>query len=126
MAVEVFANDAAATVTAGPSGSTAPSAGTVETWTFSVSTFAAISSSASPATHSFAADTTASAETEKVDITNVTGSGPYTATVTRGADGTAPVTHAVPFTLQQVIAAGSCAAFQTPVPAQIAQRTFAV
>jgi hypothetical protein len=107
MAVEVFANDATAVVTAG--GTTAPAAGTVETWTLSGSTFAAISSSAVPATFSYAADALASAESEKFLIANVSGS---TATVTRGADGTTPVAHASGFTVQQVLTRASLEALQ--------------
>jgi hypothetical protein len=108
MALEVFANDGAATVTSG--GTTAPSAGTVETWTLSASTLPTISSSSIPATQAYVADSLASVEAEKILFTNVTGSGPYTATVTRGADGTTPVAHTTPFTVKQVITRAS---FQT-------------
>lgn len=115
MAVEVWANDASATVSSG--GTTAPSAGTTETWTLAGSTFPALSSSASPATQAYAADP--AAESEKVLITNVSGS---TATVTRGADGTTPVAHASGFTIVQVLARASYQALQGPVGAVVAQR----
>lgn len=109
MAVEVFANDAVATVTSG--GTTAPSAGTGETWMLSSSTFPAVSSSATPPTQCYVADTASGAETEKVLITNISGS---TATVTRGADGTTPVIHASGFTIAQVLTRASLQGLQEP------------
>jgi hypothetical protein len=117
VAVEVFANDATATVSSGGTG--APSAGTVETWTLSGSTLPAVSSSAVPATCCYVADQAAGAESEKMLVTNISGS---TATVTRGADGTAPVTHASGFAVQQVLTRATVQALQVPVPAQAAQR----
>ena len=105
MAMEVWANLASATVTSG--GTTAPSAGTVQTLTLSGSTFPAISSTATPATIAYAGDP--AAPSEVFLITNVSGS---TATVTRGADGTTPVTHAAGFTLDQVLSRASLKALQ--------------
>jgi len=105
MAVEVFANDGQATVTSG--GTTAPSAGTTETWTLSGSTLAAVSSSASPPTQCYVCDP--AAESEKILIVNISGT---TATVTRGADGTTPVAHSSGFTVQQVITRATMQALQ--------------
>jgi Pectate lyase superfamily protein len=110
MAFELFANDGQATVTAG--GTTAPSAGTVESWTLSGSTLPAASSSANPPTQFYACDALSSAESEKVLITNISGS---TATVTRGADGTTPVAHTTPFTIQNVVTRASLGVFQRRV-----------
>jgi hypothetical protein len=95
MAVEVFANDGQAAVTSG--GTTAPSAGTVQTWTLSGSTLPAVSASATPPTQCYVCDP--AAESEKILVTDISGA---TATVTRGADGTTPVTHSSGFTVQQV------------------------
>lgn len=121
MAVEVWANDGSATVTAG--GTTAPAAGTVESWTLAGgSTLPAVSSSASPATCCYIADSAPGAEAEKVLVTNITGT---TATVTRGADGTTPVAHSTPFTAWNTLTRASYEALQVPVPAQVAQRTTA-
>lgn len=106
---EVFANDGSATVTAG--GTTAPSAGTGESWTLSGSTLPAVSSSAAPPTWCYVADVTAGAEPEKILVTNISGA---TATVTRGADGTIPIAHTTPFTIQQVVARASLKSFVTP------------
>lgn len=117
MAVEVFANDAAATVTSGGTG--APAAGTVESWTLSGSTLPSVSSSAVPPTQCYVADAATGAEPEKILVTNISGT---TATVTRGADGTTPVTHSAGFTIQQVLTHGSLLLLQVPVPAQLAQR----
>jgi hypothetical protein len=120
MAVEVFANDATATVTAG--GSTTPSAGTVESWTLSSSTMPAASASSVPPAFCYVADQATGAEPEKILITDITGS---TATVTRGADGTTPIAHTIPFVIQQVLSRATLLALQVPVPAQIAQRMLA-
>jgi hypothetical protein len=106
MAVEVFANDGQATVTSG--GTTAPAAGTVQTWTLSGSTLPAVSSSATPATQCYVCDP--AAESEKILVTNISGT---TATVTRGADGTTPVTHSAGFTVQQVLTRASLQAHQS-------------
>lgn len=100
VALEVFANLPSTTVTSG--GTDAPSSGTVQTWTVASSAgFPAASSSALPATQFHIADTAAQAET--ILVTNVSGT---TWTVTRGADGTTPVSHASGFTVTQVISEG--------------------
>ena len=117
MAVEVFANDASATVAASQ---TAVSAGTVQSWTISSSTLPAASASSVPPAQCYVLDP--AAETEKILITDITGT---TATVTRGADGTTPVSHASGFTIQQSITRATLLLLQVPVPAQIAQRMLA-
>lgn len=106
MAVEIWANDASATVTSG--GTDAPSAGTSESWTLSGSTLPAVSSSASPPTQCYVCDP--AAESEKILVTNVSGT---SATVTRGADGTTPVAHSAGFTIVQVLAHASYVGLQT-------------
>jgi hypothetical protein len=111
MAIEVWSNDGSATVTSG--GTTAPAAGTVESWTLAAgSTLTSVSSSSSPATQCYITDTATTPEPEKMLMTNVTGTGPYTATVTRGADGTTPVAHTTPFTIRNVVNRGTLLALQ--------------
>ena len=101
MAVEVFGNLPNTTVTSG--GTTAPASGTVETWTVaSSSSFPAVSSSGTPPTQLHVADIAANSEV--VAVTNISGT---TWTVTRGAEGTTPVTHAAGFTVYQVVSAGA-------------------
>lgn len=98
MATEVFTNDATTTVTTG--GTTAPAGGTVETWTVASSaTFPGASTGAGTQFH--VADP--AAPTEKILVTNVSGA---TWTVTRGAEGSAPLAHAAGFTIRQVFTAG--------------------
>jgi len=107
VAVEVFANDGAATVASG--GATTPVAGTVESWTLGSSTLPAVSSSATPPTWCYITDQANDAE--KMLVTNISGS---TATVTRGADGTTPIAHASGFTVNQVATRASLTALQSP------------
>lgn len=98
---ELFANQASTTVSSG--GTTAPSPGTSEAWTVASSSgFPAASNSASPAT--FFRVTDPASSTEKMIVTNVSGT---TWTVTRGAEGTTPVTHASGFTVQNVVTAAA-------------------
>jgi hypothetical protein len=108
MAVEVWANDGTASVISGGTG--APAAGTVESWTLSGSTLPAVSSTATTPTCCYLADVLSTAKTEKILVTNISGA---TATVTRGADGTTPVTHATGFTVENVITRASLAALQS-------------
>jgi hypothetical protein len=110
-ALEVFANDAAAIVSSGGTG--APAQGTVETWTLSGSTLPAVSSSATPPTQCYVADINSGSESEKMLITNISGT---TATVTRGADGTTPVTHSAGFTVNQVVTHASLISLQNAAP----------
>lgn len=105
MALEIFANNPATSVTSG--GTTAPAQGTVETWTVASSaTFPAASASASPATQFHVADPMEPGEI--IAVTNVNGS---TWTVTRGAEGTTPVAHAAYFAIEQVVTAGALSGF---------------
>jgi Pectate lyase superfamily protein len=100
-AYQVYANNATAIVTSG--GTTAPSSGTVESWTIAGSTLPGAStgvtafSIADPAL-----------PTEKILVTNISGT---TATVTRGSEGTTPVAHAAGFTVNQVVTAGGFSLF---------------
>lgn len=98
MARDLFTNQASTTVAASK---TAPAAGTSESWTVaSSSAFPSASNSASPATQFYVADP--NAPTELILVTNVSGT---TWTVTRGADGTTPVTHSSGFTVKNVVPA---------------------
>ena len=102
---EVFANVVTGTVTAG--GTTAPAAGTSQTWTVNF-TSAAPATGASSSTWFYLADTSASAGTEMILVTSCPGgTGSMSVTVTRGADGTTPVAHTTGFTVQQVITRAS-------------------
>lgn len=102
MALETFANNALTTVSSG--GTTAPDAGTSETWTVaSSSTFPGADSSAAVPTQFHVKDNSSSASSEIILVTNVDGT---TWTVTRGAEGTTPVAHTSGFTIQQVVTAG--------------------
>jgi hypothetical protein len=92
---EIFANDGQAVVTSG--GTTAPSPGTVETWTLAGSTLPVLSGSQ----FFYAADDAPAGEPEKFLFTANNGT---TATVTRGADGSSTVAHAAGFSVSQVIA----------------------
>lgn len=106
MALELYANDAAATVSSG--GTDAPVPGTVEMWTIINSTLPAVSSSGTPATVCYVSDP--AALSEKILVTNISGS---TATVTRGADSTTPVTHATGFNVRQVLTHESLVTLQS-------------
>ena len=99
--LELFSNQASTTVSSG--GTTAPAAGTVQTWTVASSTgFPAASNTAVPPT--FFRITDPASSTEKMIVTNVSGT---TWTVTRGAEGTNPVAHSSGFTVQNVIDAAA-------------------
>jgi hypothetical protein len=105
--VELFANQPSTTVSSG--GTTAPAQGTSQTWTVvSSTTFPAASSSAIPPTQFHVVDMATGKSSEIILVTNVSGS---TWTVTRGAEGTTPVTHTVGFTIQQVVTAGGLSNF---------------
>lgn len=102
---ELYANNATTTVTSG--GTTAPAAGTSETWTVSSSSpFPPASSTATPPSVFHVADTAVGSTTETIQVTNVSGS---TWTVTRGADATTPVAHSPGFTIQNVLSSSSLA-----------------
>lgn len=101
-----FANQPVTTVTNG--GTDAPAQGTSEQWTVSSSAlFPAASLSAVPPTFFAVADTAATSEI--IQVTAATTSSPWVWGVTRGAEGTSPVTHASSFTVMQVITAGDLA-----------------
>lgn len=104
-----FYNNTAATVSSG--GTTAPLAGTAESWTVATAGLAGFPVSFAGPFH--VADPALTGE--KILVTAISGAGPYTWTVTRGDEGTTPVAHAPGFTIQQVVTAGEYAALTPPV-----------
>lgn len=97
MPIEVFANNAQTTVPTG--GTTAPAAGTTESWTVaSAAGFPAASNVASPAAQFTIVDP--AAQGELIRVTNVAGT---TWTVTRGVEGTTPVAHTAGFTIAAIV-----------------------
>jgi len=104
---ELFtANFAVATVSTG--GATAPSAGSSETWTVASSAMFGAATTGVSVFH--VSDQAAGKTGEIIAVTNVSGT---TWTVTRGAEGTTPVTHSAPFSVQQAITAGFLAYLAT-------------
>ena len=101
-AAELFANTPVTTVTSG--GTDAPVSGTVETWT--VASAAEFPAAATGVTQFHVGDPAATSE--MIAVTNVSGT---TWTVTRGAEGSTPVTHSAGFTIQQVGTAGVLGSF---------------
>jgi Pectate lyase superfamily protein len=88
-------------------GTTAPAAGTSESWTVaSSSAFPAAANGSTPPTQFHVADINANSEI--MAVTNVSGT---TWTVTRGAESTTPVTHTAGFTVYQVATAGGMGSF---------------
>lgn len=82
----------------------APAALTAETWTVSSSSqFTAVNSSGTPPTQFAIAD--AAAPSEIIWVTNMSGAGDNTWNVTRGEEGTTPVTHAAGATFYQAVTA---------------------
>lgn len=100
-----FFNNPSATVTSG--GTTAPSPGTTENWT--VSSVTGFPTSLSGGATFCLVDSALT--TEKVQVNTITGSGPYTFGVTRGAEGTTPVAHTSGFTVQEVVTGGQFGLF---------------
>jgi len=99
MAQVLFADLPSTTVSSG--GTTAPGAGTQETWTVASSaSFPAVTTGTLTQFH--VADTALTAEL--IAVTNISGT---TWTVIRGSDGTAPVAHTTGFTVRQTVAAGT-------------------
>lgn len=98
MTTENFANQPAGTVSSG--GTTAPASGTTETWTVSSTTMPAASTGS---TQFHVCDTATGKTGEIILVTNVSGT---TWSVTRGAEGTAPVAHTAGFGIVQVVTAG--------------------
>lgn len=99
MAIDLFANNASATVSSG--GTTAPAAGTSEAWTLASIVRLAASTGV---TQMRLIDPAASSEI--MLLTNLSGTA---ATVTRGAEGTTPVAHTAGFTVQAVVTGGGLA-----------------
>jgi len=98
--IEVWTPLAQGTVTSG--GTSAPAAGTSESWTVSVA--AAFPAAVNGAQHFYVADPAANSETIEIRVC-AGGTGSQSWTAVRGADGTSPVTHAGGFTVVQVMAA---------------------
>lgn len=100
-----FANQPLTTVTTGGTG--APASGTSEQWTVASSTpFPSASLSAIPSTGFSVADTVATSEI--IAVTAVTGT---VWGVTRGSEGTIPVTHSAGFSIMQVVTADDFTGF---------------
>jgi hypothetical protein len=105
--VTVYANLPQTTVLTG--GTDAPVSGTQESWTVaSSSEFPAASNTASPPTWFHVADQASGKSSEIIAVTDISGTA---WTVTRGAEGTTPVTHSAGFTVYQVISAGDLGSF---------------
>lgn len=105
MAVEIYADQAFATVISGGTVALAP--GTAETWIVaSAAALPAVSSSASPPTQCHIYDTASGFTGESVLVTNIAGTSPGTLSVTRGAENSAPVAHLSPFQVAAVAVAG--------------------
>ena len=102
----MFGNLPQTTVVSG--GTTAPAAGTQETWT--VASSASFPSASTGIAQFHAADVAANSEI--VAVTNVSGT---TWTVIRGAEGTTPVAHTAGFTIFQVTTAGFLNSYPNPV-----------
>jgi hypothetical protein len=100
MPIDLFANNASATVSSG--GTTAPAAGTVESWTLASIVRLAASSSAAAPTQMRLVDP--AAPSEVMLLTNLSGTA---GTVTRGVEGTTPVTHSAGFTVNAVASGGA-------------------
>jgi hypothetical protein len=92
---ELFVSDQAAAVVSG-GGTTAPAGGTSETWT--VASSAGFGTAVTGVSQFHVSDP--ALPSEVIAVTNVSGT---TWTVTRGADGTAPVAHTAGFAAQQVV-----------------------
>ena len=97
MAKPLFANNATAVVTAG--GTTAPAAGTSQSWT--AGSVVNMPAAVTGVSQFSVADPLL--PTELMTVTNVSGA---TWTVTRGAEGTTPVAHASGFTVYKVTSSG--------------------
>lgn len=112
MALVTFANDASTTIAAdgyndGASTAGAPASGTTETWTLSsASGLPSADSSATPPTQFHWVDP--AAPTELIAVTDLSGT---TASVTRGAESTTPVTHAAGATFYATVTAGDFETF---------------
>lgn len=94
-----YLNNVQGTVTSG--GTSAPSSGSTDTWTVTTTTFPA-----SLAGDHYFHVVDPVLQTEKIKVTTITGSSPYTWSVIRGDESTTPVAHATNFIVQQVATAG--------------------
>lgn len=107
--IVTFANQPFCTVTTG--GTAALSQGAAEAWTVSSgATFPVAATSTIPATFFMVADTASTSEI--ICVTVASTASPWVWNVTRGAEGTSPVTHASNFVVQQVVTAGSLTNFK--------------
>ena len=103
---DVFANNASF-VTTLSSGVSAPAQGASEAWT--VATLSSVWPSLGPGQTMTVVDP--AAPTEIIRLTASTGSGATSITVTRGADGTTPVTHSAGATYTDKVSAAALTAF---------------
>ena len=110
MATDLFTNLAGTTVTTG--GTTAPVAGTVETWT--VASSATFPAAAAGVSQFRVQEDDVTRQSEIMLVTNVSG---VTWTVTRGVEGTTPVAHPGSFAVVSTITAGILAVLGTPATA---------
>lgn len=101
---ETFLSNGAGTVTSG--GTDAPAAGTSENWTVDVTVAFPATTSAPYPVQWYGGDPAGPPEVFLV-TSCPGGTGSQSWTVTRGADGTTPVTHKSGFTVQQVVAGDS-------------------
>ena len=114
--VVTFANQPPTTVATG--GTAALSQGAAEAWTVgSGASFPVAATSTFPATFFMVADTASTSEI--ICVTVASTASPWVWNVTRGAEGTTPVTHATGFTVQQVVTAGSLTNFKQASNAEI-------
>jgi hypothetical protein len=109
---EVFANAAAATITSG--GTDAPAAGTSQSWTADVTAAFAETTSSGVLQQFYIADPAAPSEMMLVTTCPGGTGGSQSWTVTRGADGTTPVTHTSGFAVKQVLTRASLESVQSP------------
>jgi len=105
MAIDVLVNNAATTVSSG--GTDAPAAGTSESWTVA-------SSAEFPAITTGVTQFRIQDPALPAEIMIVTAISGTTWTVTRGAEGTAPVAHAGNFTVDAVATAGGVRGYTAP------------
>jgi len=105
--MELFQNNQA-TTTVSSGGTTAPAAGTSESWT--VASSAMFGTAATGISQFHVSDI--ALPTEVITVTNVSGT---TWTVTRGAENTTPVAHTTGFTVYQNTTAGFLTSVQSPM-----------
>lgn len=96
----IFENNTLGVVTSG--GNDAPSSGSTETWTVATSGYVFPTT---VATGNWFHVADPQLQSEKIKVTAVTGTGPYTWTTVRGDEGTSTVAHGANFSVQQVVTA---------------------